>query len=225
MNKTKSLLLLAGLAAVTAFAATACATPILDLNGQPMPSAYQQYTVGFTATQATTNITFAMRDDPAYIYLDTIVAASSGAPAVNLLTNGDFEGGTTAGPGSVRVPDGWQYLASSDTGDSTVKCKEGDEQAGSCAWSDGSDGGYDGITQAIATTIGDTYQISFWAYADDDGSRTWQTGTSDLMVYAGAVPSLTGVPEPAPLGMFGLGLLMLGGFVTVRRRHRGTLQA
>jgi hypothetical protein len=47
---------------------TNCAPPpgaILDLNGTPVPHAYQQYTTSFTATNASTNISFSFREDPA----------------------------------------------------------------------------------------------------------------------------------------------------------------
>ena len=42
---------------------------ILDLDGQAIPSSPQTYTVDFTATQSSTAITFALREDPAYLSL------------------------------------------------------------------------------------------------------------------------------------------------------------
>jgi hypothetical protein len=45
---------------------------ILDLSGTPIPAGgdgtYQQYTVNFTAAFANTAITFAFRDDPAFLF-------------------------------------------------------------------------------------------------------------------------------------------------------------
>ena len=68
----------------------------------------------------------------------------------------------------------------------------------------------DGITQAISTTPGSLYTISFWLN-DNSGNSTFSrvstngnvtnTGGNgiDLLVYAGVVPTLTSVPEPASL--------------------------
>ena len=37
---------------------------VLDLNGTPVPHSYQTYTTSFVATAASTNISFAFREDP-----------------------------------------------------------------------------------------------------------------------------------------------------------------
>ena len=235
---TKVVSLLCAAAAVT-FSAQAYATPvneapppgwILSLSGQPLPSAYTQYTVDFTATDALTNITFALRDDPAFIYLDNIFVSDSNDPSLNLVQNGGFEGGTATSGGNGSAPLDWQYLniyGALDGG--AVQCGSTGQSGSNCAWEDGAVQAYDGITQGIATTIGDTSQISFWAY-DDSGNLNWSElstngDTTDtrgnginITVYAeNGVPVLN-VPEPAALGMFGFGLLLLGGFAALRRR-------
>ena len=71
---------------------TNCAPPlgaILDLDGTPIPHTYQQYSVNFTATQASSNISFAFREDPAFLFLDDVSVTTGGGP--NLLLNPGFE--------------------------------------------------------------------------------------------------------------------------------------
>src|SRR5436309_13966830 len=63
--------------------------PILDLNGTPVPHTYQQYSVNFTATAGSTNISFAFREDPAFLGLDDVSVITGMGP--NLITNGGFE--------------------------------------------------------------------------------------------------------------------------------------
>ena len=53
------------------------------------------------------------------------------------------------------------------------------------------------------------------------GSGILNTGTPTriLQNFKGSItPAVASVPEPATLGMFGLGALLIGGFVTLRRR-------
>lgn len=53
-------------------------------------------------------------------------------------------------------------------------------------------------------------------------STTDQSGTSNSNILLGSDFLLNTVPEPTALGIFGLGLLLLGAFVGLRRRRRQT---
>lgn len=233
MNKTKTLLL-SGLAAAVMLAGQAYASPsnlppppgwILSLDGGALPlSGYTQYTTSFTATQAMTNITFAFRDDPAFIFFDNAFVADTSSPATNLLSNSGFETGDLTD---------WSYLNQYGAAFGGQVLCDGDGQGPSnCFWYNGAVQAYDAITQAIATTIGDTYSITFWAHENNvSGDTNWSelstngdvtdTGGNgiNITVYAGAIPPST-VPEPAELGMFGFGALLIGAFVGLRRRFQ-----
>src|ERR1700754_43905 len=76
---------------------------ILDLNGTPVPHTYTQYTTTFVASQTTTNISFAFREDPAFLGLDDVVVQIGAGPS--LLTNGGFE----SGAGGKNAPVGCNY--------------------------------------------------------------------------------------------------------------------
>jgi len=92
--------------------------------------------------------------------------------------------------------------------------------SGSNAYDDGAVQAYDGITQGIVTTVGSTYTISFWLDDTSDlttfsrlstnGNVTDTGGNGvDLLVYAGAVPTIT--PEPASIELLAVGLLAVAG--------------
>lgn len=240
MNNTKTLLF-AGLAAAAMFAGQAYATPVLggtappgwviNLNGQPNirnPARYVQYTADFVATKTTTHITFALRNDTfETFYLDNIAVSDINSSSVNLVLNGGFEGGTAPSGGNASAPMNWQYLDPYGAFlGSTLDCGGSPGQGGSsCAWSGGAERAYDLITQPIATAIGDEYQISFWAQGPDEGaywnefpSSVDQEGIAfNIAAYVGSIPPRP-VPEPAALGMFGMGVLLTGALVTLRRR-------
>src|SRR4249919_2173784 len=47
-------------------------TQILNLAGGAIPGSYTEYTANFTATGSLTNLSFAFREDPAFILLDDV---------------------------------------------------------------------------------------------------------------------------------------------------------
>lgn len=239
-------LLFAGLAATAMFAGQARATPVsgfspipppgwvFNLAGRsvPMnPGRYVQYTATFTAWQATTNITFALTDSTFdYFFLDNIGVADVDNPGVNLIRNGGFEDGVAPSGGNPYAPVDWQYLNPYGVYDQGF-VSDGLGQGGSShAWAPDSAPVYDFITQPIATVIGDRYQLSFWALGPDEGNRwremngnnDWpliEGDSFDIIAYAGDIPRPTpALPEPAALGMFGFGVLLIGGFLALRLR-------
>ena len=83
------------------------AGPVIDeITGQPIIGAYTTRTVDFTATNPTTNLSFAFREDPADIGLDNVSLVDLTIPGGNLVVNGDFE----AGPLGESAPTGWTYF-------------------------------------------------------------------------------------------------------------------
>ena len=201
---------------------------ILDLNGQPIANDQQQYTVNFMASVADTAITFAFRQDPAFLSFSGVSVVDTTTSSGNLLTNGDFSGGVYTDSGNTDVPIGWTYAniyGAADGGQIDGGCGVG----GSNCWYDGAVQAYDAISQTIATNIGDTYQISFFLnggynstpnysrLATNGGGGTSGNGV-DVLAYAQAgLPVAGTVPEPAAWGLMILGFGGVG--YSLRRRR------
>jgi hypothetical protein len=139
---------------------------VLDLNGTPIPHAYQQYTTSFVATSAASFISFAFREDPAFLGLDDVSVTTGGGP--NLIVNGGFESGILGEP----APIGWTYLNEFEATFFGVVADTSalgfDPHSGSYFYYDGAVQAYDVITQLISTSTGLTYTISFWLRDNSD---------------------------------------------------------
>jgi len=192
---------------------------ILNLAGNSIPTSYTNYAVNFFATSSLTNLSFAFREDPAFILLDDVSLTDFTTPSGELLINGGFEDG----PVGANAPNGWTYLNTFGATFGGI-VNTGCAHSGSNCYYDGAVQAYDGITQQVATTAGDLYHLSFWL-ADNGGggifrnvSDNGQPGTGgngrNVVVYGGAVPS--GTPEPATWGLMLVGFGALG--ATLRRR-------
>jgi len=188
---------------------------ILDLAGQPIVvGAYATYSADFVATSTESDVTFAIRQDPAFVYFTgASVVDTGGGP--NLFQNGNFNAaGATPSPGA-GVPD-WNYWIEAGNLFPQYLGFQTTDPLGGGAFYDGSTQAYDGIDQSFPTTVGDTYDVSFavWntgANVDDyqdlsNNGDTTDTGGNgiDIVVYAGNAIAPTSAPDGAStLGLLG----------------------
>jgi hypothetical protein len=165
---------------------------ILDLAGSSIPAnnVVTHYSASFVASTNMSTVTFVFRHDPSYFTFDNASVADATTPTTNLLLNGTFLVGapTVSGGGA---PD-WTYFV--QAGVTIALGHELNPPPG--GWYDGSVQGYDGIDQTFATTIGDTYNVTFDLSQTGANTSVYQQtstngqpGTSgngiDMLVYAG----------------------------------------
>lgn len=195
---------------------------ILDLNGQIIdPLTPMNYMVSFTADAALMNIAFAFRDDPSYIeFTNASLVDLTTSSTVNLLMNGAFDQGSSNSGMGVPLPKDWVYTVLSGSSDAGFIQNCG---AAHC-WVDGSIQGYDELSQAVQTTVGNVYEVSFtaevvggvaaWSRVSTNGDTSDAGGNgADILVYARLRP----IPEPSTWAMMALGFAGLG-FLGCRRR-------
>jgi len=208
---------------------TNCAPPVgatvFDLNGDPIPHTYTEYTANFVAAGPSTVLSFAFREDPAFWSLDNVSVVASGG-STNLVADGNF-----ANSGLAPWVYTNNYGVSEATGVLSSGCGVGG--SGNC-WYDGSVQGYDGLNQTITTVAGQHYTLSFWL--DDNSSLTTASRLStngdvsntggngaDVLAYAGVGVPVEGggpssVPEIDPASVTSALTLLLGGLVVLRGR-------
>ncbi len=204
---------------------------ILDLNGQTInhnSSSLATESVNFTASLANTAITFAFREDPAYILFGNASLIDDTTSSSNLLANGNFSGGTYTNNGNSFTPNGWTYanIYGAAAGGLVTTCAG--FSSGYC-WRDGAVQAYDAISQTVATTAGDQYTLSF-SYWDNgslstfsdlstNGDTTNPGGNGvDILAYAQAGLPPPSVPEPAALGLMGMALAGVGATRLARKK-------
>jgi hypothetical protein len=208
---------------------------VLDLAGTPMISSYTQYNASFVATNSLSTVTFEFRNDPGFFGFDAASVVDATTAGGNLLLNPGFENGApTVSGGTVPNWTAFEQAGLISLGFPALGIEAASGTDGLSAfsggfyWNDGATGGYDGISQTITTTVGDTYDISFeLSEVNSNGVPTpgdayEQTCTNgdpagtdcngiDMVVYAsGAQP--TPAPEPASIvvllsGLFGIRLI------------------
>jgi len=207
------------------------ATVVLDLAGQALPgdsgpNPYITDSGTFTtgATQTSTQLTLAFRNDPNYQVWEVAGVSLSTGGGSNLLTNGDFThaASTYLGPfGGQLLPTQWNYAYQGETSSANPGISSPGQLAGCpplngttqqvTCWRDGATNGYDDLSQTLYNLAPNTtYSVSLLYTASNGAGTAARTGpnAADIVVYeAPAAPA--GVPEPAALSLLGAGLALM----------------
>lgn len=160
----------------------AASTAVVDLSTitGAWPSAGQEYYMDFTSTGGEPTITFAFRDDRSKIqFYDVSLVDVTTSSSANLISNGDFSGGTSMSF-SGWVPKNWDYenpdsvrlggRVAESLATTTNPCVDG-----AYCWLDGAAGGYDQLSQQVTlnVNVGDKYELLF--YATDPIAQLWRS--------------------------------------------------
>jgi hypothetical protein len=113
------------------------------------------YSYTYTAPNIdSAKLTFALRNDPVYWYLDDVSVTNSSGD--ELLLNGGFELGNLLG---------WTYCNPNSAADAGV-VSSSNPHTGSYSYMDGSINASDYLSQTFAVVPNNNYLITFWLSAD-----------------------------------------------------------
>ncbi|CAM4895673.1 unnamed protein product [Rotaria socialis] len=130
---------------------------------------YLQYTYSYVAIANTTRITFAFRDDSYFFAFDNITIWGNAAPSTQLISNGGFETGHIS-PWTYCNPNVASNAGKVQLGSTAYNGYTYTPYSGMYFYMDGSVGAPDYLSQTFATTIGSTYNISYWLYNGAGGT-------------------------------------------------------